>query len=127
MQVMKPHSKIEQNMNKCKVGSQLNCFSGDYRIKWILYDAGPGWESNKSQKERAFVFIIRNINTWKSIYTYKQVEKEFTEKEDEGMEMCKWEFYKLNSAIIGEKDKTCRCNSLKFTNFAAGQSQLGNE
>jgi len=43
--------------------------------------------------------------------------------------MYKWEFYELNSAIIGEKEKTCRCNSLKFPDFAAGQSwlALGNE
>lgn len=57
------------------------------------------------------------------------MEKEFIEKEDEGLEMYKWEFYKLNSAIIAEKKKTCRCNSLKFPDFAARQSwlALGNE
>lgn len=55
--------------------------------------------------------------------------KEFTEKEDAGLEMYKWEFYKLNSAIIAEKKKTCRCSSLKFPDFAARQSwlALGNE
>lgn len=79
----------------------------------------------------SFGFIIQNINAWKSIYTYKYVEKEFTEKEDEGLETYKWEFCKLNFAIIGEKKKPkpCRCNSLKFPDFAAGQSwlALGNE
>lgn len=55
--------------------------------------------------------------------------KEFTEKEDAGLEMYKWEFYKLNSAIIAKKKKTCRCSSLKFPDFAARQSwlALGNE
>lgn len=83
-----------------------------------------GLRVQQELEKEGFGFIIRNINTWKSIYTYKWAGKELAKKEDEGLKMYKWEFYKRNSAVIVEKKKPRRCNSLIFSDFAARQSWL---